>query len=80
MDRDSWPEAVAGWQVNTEVAPQNLHLPDSYWSVAPVVGLSAGNGRFTISYRYYFTSVNSNGRNVPPLWNDADAIEPKVKF
>jgi hypothetical protein len=80
VHRDSWSEDIAGWQVNTAVAPQNLHLSDAYWSVAPVVGASVGNGRFTLSYRHYFMGLNSRNRNIPPLWNDADAIEIKVKF
>ncbi|BCF98060.1 hypothetical protein PPGU19_026290 [Paraburkholderia sp. PGU19] len=78
IHRDSWSEDVAGWQVAGP--PQNLHLSDVYWSVAPVVGASVGNGRFTLSYRHYFMSVNSNHRNIPPLWSDADVLEVKVKF
>jgi hypothetical protein len=80
IHRDSWSEDVAGWYAPGSNTPQNFHLDDAYWSVAPVVGLSVGNGRFTLSYRHYFMSINSKSRNVPPLWNDADALELKVKF
>jgi hypothetical protein len=80
IHRDSWTEDVTGWQIDPSVAPQNLHLSDAYWSVAPVVGASVGNGRFTLSYRHYFMRLNSNSRNIPPLWNDADVLEVKVKF
>ncbi|MPW16896.1 hypothetical protein GCT13_08120 [Paraburkholderia sp. CNPSo 3157] len=80
VHRDSWSEDIVGWQVSPAVAPQNLHVEDAYWSVAPLVGASVGNGRFTLSYRHYFMRVNSNQRAIPPLWNDADAIELKVKF
>lgn len=80
VHRDSWSEDVAGWYAPGSNTPQNFHLDDAYWSVAPVVGLSVGNGRFTLSYRHYFMSINSNQRNIPPLWNDADELEVKVKF
>lgn len=80
IHRDSWSEDVIGWQLDKTVAPQNLHLSDTHWSVAPVVGASVGNGRFTLSYRHYFMRVSSESRSVPPLWNDADAIEIKVRF
>ncbi|MEM5371371.1 hypothetical protein V4C53_35800 [Paraburkholderia azotifigens] len=80
IHRDSWSEDVAGWYAPSSSTPQNFHLDDTYWSVAPVVGASIGNGRFTLSYRHYFMGMNSNQRNVPPLWNDADTLELKVKF
>jgi hypothetical protein len=80
IHRDSWSEDVVGWQIEKTAPPQNLHLSGTHWSVAPVVGASVGNGRFTLSYRHYFMRVSSENRSVPPLWNDADAIEIKVKF
>jgi hypothetical protein len=80
IHRDSWSEDVIGWQVVGSGAPQNLHLSDAFWSVSPVVGASVGNGRFTLSYRHYFMRVSSESRSVPPLWNDADMLEVKVKF
>lgn len=80
IHRDSWSETIEGWQVAGSGAPQNLYLSDAYWSVAPVVGASVGNGRFTLSYRHYFMGINSRTRNVPPLWNDADVAEIKIKF
>ncbi|MHB9838532.1 hypothetical protein Q8F57_027260 [Paraburkholderia terrae] len=80
VHRDSWSEDIAGWQLPGSGAPKSMHLSDVYWSVAPVVGASVGNGRFTISYRHYFMSINSNGRDIPPLWNDADVLEVKMRF
>jgi len=80
VHRDSWSENVAGWQAWPGVPKQNIHVSDAYWSVAPVVGASVGTGRFTLSYRHYFMRINSQHRNIPPLWNDADALEVKIKF
>jgi hypothetical protein len=80
IHRDSWSEDVVGWQIEGSGAPRNIHVGDAYWSVAPVVGASVGNGRFTLSYRHYFMRRNNETRNVPPLWDDADALEIKVKF
>lgn len=80
VHRDSWSEDIAGWQVVGSGAPQNLHVEDAYWSVAPVIGASVGNGRFTLSYRHYFMRINNERRTIPPLWNDADAVELKVRF
>jgi hypothetical protein len=74
IHRDSWTDAVYDW------GPTTMALQDAYWSVAPVVGASVGNGRFTLSYRHYFTGGNSNQRNIPPLWSDADVLEVKVRF
>lgn len=79
IHKDSWSEDIAGWQVGG-VPPQNLHLSDSYWSVAPVVGVSVGYGRVSVAARHYFTGLNSRNRNVPPLWNDVTTVELKVKF
>jgi hypothetical protein len=80
IHRDSWTEDVVGWQIPGSGAPRNLHIDGKYWSVAPVVGASVGNGRFTLSYRHYFMRVSSESRDFPPLWNDANALELKVKF
>lgn len=71
---DQWSEYVAGWQVNRAVAPQTLNLAASYWSVAPVVGVSVGDGRWNVGIRHYFTSINSKRADVPPLWNDATTL------
>ncbi|WOD18656.1 hypothetical protein [Paraburkholderia kirstenboschensis] len=78
IHRDSWSEDVSNWQVGGY--PQNLHLSDTYWSVAPVVGVSVGYGRMSVSARHYFTKLNSQNRSVPPLWNDVTTVEMKVKF
>lgn len=80
IHRDSWSEDVIGWQVDKTVPPQNLHLSDAHWSVAPVVGASVGNGRISVAARHYFTGLNSRNRNVPPLWNDVTTVELRVKF
>lgn len=80
IHRDSWSEDVVGWQIEGSGAPRNIHVGDAYWSVAPVVGASVGNGRFTLSYRHYFMHRNNETRDIPPLWNDADALEVKVRF
>jgi hypothetical protein len=57
-----------------------LSLSDTYWSVAPVVGGTVGNRRFTLSYRHCFMRLDSQNRSAPPLWNDADVLEVKVRF
>jgi hypothetical protein len=80
IHRDSWSEDVVGWQIEGSGPPRNIHVGDAYWSVAPVVGASVGNGRFTLSYRHYFMRINNETRNVPPLWNDADVLEVKARF
>jgi hypothetical protein len=80
VHRDSWSDTVYNWQLPGSAGPSTLVLQDKYWSVAPVVGASVGNGRFTLSYRHYFMRFNSQNRSIPPLWNDADVIEAKVKF
>ncbi|TCG09375.1 hypothetical protein BZM27_06130 [Paraburkholderia steynii] len=80
VHRDSWSEHVAGWKAWPTQTAQDISVSDAYWSVAPVAGLSVGNGRLTLSYRHYFMSINSNKREIPPLWNDADALELKIKF
>jgi hypothetical protein len=79
IHKDSWSEDIAGWQVGG-VTPQSMHLESSYWSVAPVVGVSVGYGRFSVAARHYFTGLNSRNRSVPPLWNDVTTVELKVKF
>jgi hypothetical protein len=79
IHRDSWTDTVYDWQMPNAGAT-TLVLQSAYWSVAPAVGVSVGNGRFTLSYRHYFTGLNSRNRSVPPLWNDADVLELKVKF
>lgn len=79
IHKDSWNEDVNGWQVGG-VSPQAIHLESSYWSVAPVVGVSVGYGRTSIAVRHYFTGLNSRNRSVPPLWNDVTTIELKIKF
>jgi hypothetical protein len=78
IHRDSWSDSVYGWQLPGASGP--MVLEDKYWSVAPVVGATVGNGRFTLSYRHYFMRLNSQNRAIPPLWNDADVLEVKVKF
>ncbi|APR40488.1 hypothetical protein [Paraburkholderia sp. SOS3] len=65
IHRDSWSESVSDWQAWPGVPKQNISISDSYWSVAPVVGASVGNGRFTLSYRHYFMRLNSNSRKHP---------------
>jgi hypothetical protein len=78
IHRDNWTGTVYGWQLPGATGP--MMLQDAYWSVAPVVGVSVGNGRFTRSYRHYFTGMNSKNRSIPPLWNDADVLEVKYRF
>ena len=79
VHRDNWKEYVAGWAMPGQ-APQSFELNSSYWSVAPVVGVNIGNGRVSLAYRHYFMTINSNKASTPPLWNDADVLEIKVKF
>jgi hypothetical protein len=78
--RSSWDESVFNWQVNRAVAPQNLNVGGSSYNVAPVAGVNIGNGRVSLAYRHYFMSLNSRRSGNPPLWNDADVLEVKVKF
>lgn len=80
VHRDSWSEDVTGWQVINSGAPKSLHVEDVYWSVAPMVGVSVGYGRISVSARHYFIKKNSQNRNVPPLWNDVTTVELKVRF
>lgn len=77
---DQWSEYVAGWAVPRSIPAQTFNLSDAYWSVAPVAGVSFGNGRWTVQYRHYFMSLNSNKRNTPPLWNDADVLSVTYKW
>jgi hypothetical protein len=80
IHRDSWTEDVTDWHASQSAPAQSFHIDEKYWTVAPVVGASFGNGRFTLSYRHYFMRINSAGKQTPPLWNDADVLEIKVKF
>lgn len=75
-----WTEYVAGWSQNDTMAKQSFSLSNHAWNIAPVVGASIGNGRVTLSYRHYFLHLNSQKASVPPVWNDADVLELKVKF
>jgi hypothetical protein len=67
----SWSESVAGWTVGGP--PVNLSLSESRWNVAPVAGLSVGDGKWAVSYRHYFMRYRK-AEMVPPLWNDADVL------
>ena len=80
VHHDAWSEYVAGWQVPRSIPAQTFNLSDSYWSVAPMVGLSVGNDRWAVSYRHLFMSLNSRTRNTPPLWNDADLLSVTYKW
>jgi hypothetical protein len=73
-------KTLAAGRSSAAAPPQNLHLSDAYWSVAPEIGASVGNGRFKLSYWHYFMSINGNHRKTPPIWNNADAFEVNVKF
>lgn len=75
----TWNESVTGWTVS-DAPVQNLSLSASGWHVAPVAGVSVGDGKWSVSYRHYFMRMNSAKQNVPPLWNDADVIEIKRRF
>jgi len=77
--RSTWSEQVQGWTVS-DAPPQNLSLSATGWHVAPVVGVSVGDGKWSVNYRHYFMRFNSARQNVPPLWNDADVIEIKRRF
>lgn len=77
--RSNWDESVTGWTVS-DAPVQNLSLSASGWHVAPVAGVSVGDGKWSASYRHYFMRMNSAKQNVPPLWNDADVIEIKRRF
>jgi hypothetical protein len=76
--RSSWSEQVYGWSVGGP--PQDLSLSASRWNAAPVIGVSVGDGAWSVNYRHYFMRMNSAKQNVPPLWNDADVIEIKRRF
>lgn len=80
VHHDTWSEQVYNWQVVGSGPAQTLNVSANYWAVAPVAGVSIGKGNFTLSYRHYFTGLNSKSQATPPLWNDADVIELKYKF
>lgn len=80
IHRDTWHEYVTGWQTTPDMPKQSFDISQKSWSVAPVVGVSVSKDRYTLSYRHYFMRVNASGRNVPPLWNDADVLEVKMRF
>jgi hypothetical protein len=73
----SWNESVTGWTAGGP--PVDLSLSESRWSVAPVAGLSVGNGKWTAGYRHYFMRYRK-AENVPPLWNDADVLMFTKRF
>lgn len=75
-----WNETVTGWQPNVDVPAQDLRLSTPR-AIRPalVLGASIGRDKWTLSYRHYFLR-RVNDINVPPLWNDADVIEYKVRF
>lgn len=75
-----WNESVTSWQPDTSVPAQNLQLSTPR-AVRPalVLGASIGRDKWTVSYRHYFLR-RVNDPSVPPLWNDADVIEYKVRF
>lgn len=75
----AWNESVTGWTVN-DAPRQNLSMGNHSWNVAPVVGVTVGDGRWSASYRHYFMRMNGMHANVPPLWKDADVIELKWRF
>ena len=74
-----WNQNVYGWAVN-ESPKRDLSLGSHTWNVAPVLGATVGNGKWSVSYRHYFMRLNSQRSNVPPVWNDADVIEAKWRF
>lgn len=75
-----WNETVTGWQPNVDIPAQNLQLSTPR-AIRPVLvlGASIGRDKWTISYRHYFMR-RANDPNVPPLWNDADVIEYKLRY
>lgn len=75
-----WNESVTGWQPDTSVPAQNLQLSTPR-AIKPalVLGASFGRDNWTLSYRHYFLR-RANDLNVPPVWNDANVIEYKVRF
>jgi len=74
--RATWQDSVTAW---TDGLP-DMHMGVAKWNAAPVVGVSVGDGKWSVNYRHYFTGLNSRQMNVPPLWNDADVIEIKRRF
>lgn len=78
--RGSWDEWVGGWSQNMTMQKENFSLSESSWGVAPVAGVSIGDGVWTLSYRHYFMRHHSESLSVPPVWNDANVIELKVRF
>jgi hypothetical protein len=78
--RGSWNEYVSNWSQNMTMAKQTFSLSQSSWAVAPVAGVSIGYGHVTLSYRHYFMAHHSESLNVPPVWNDANMLELKVRF
>lgn len=76
----NWNEDVSNWALSYDMNPQNLHLSASKWGVAPVVGVSVGNGKLTASFRHYFLRLEAQGANVPPVWNDANVVSLTYKF
>lgn len=73
-----WSESVTGWSVGGP--PQNLYLSQSQWAVAPVAGVSVGNGTWSVNFRHYFLKANNKTLVVPPVWNDANVIELKYRY
>lgn len=83
VHHDSWSEDVSNWQIVGSGAPRSFTVSDAYWSVAPVAGLTVGNGHLALNYRHYFMRKNSESRDskgYPPLWNDADVLSVTYKW
>lgn len=78
--RKTWTESVSGWPGNFgNPQPVPVHLESSHGiSFAPAVGADILYKRFTLSYRYYFTSRNEGA--VPPLWDDIQTLMLQYRF
>jgi hypothetical protein len=75
IHHDVWNEYVQIFS-----PPVNVAIHTAYWSVAPVAGITVSSGRYSISYRHYFTDINERNKTYPPLWKDADVVMFKMRF
>lgn len=78
VNHADWQEGVYGWAPAYGVETQTLAVSTSAWRVAPVAGISVGNGVWSIGCRHYFTSIQHYAS--PPLWRDIDVLQVQYKF
>lgn len=79
--RPDWSEVIYGWQGNTNVAPQTLHVDTPHaWQLGKVVGVSVGRGNFSVSYQHYILPTKYDSAHSPAIWKGADVVMVKYRF